>query len=79
MAYNSYVTSGWLDAYYHGKWWAAVEVFGMPERVDRGYHESRHIISRLRLLMRHRGCDTFFMEFVVIDCSGKYSMTVCER
>ena len=44
LAYN-YVTSGWLEAYYHGKWWSAVEVFGMPQRVDRGYHEGRRIIG----------------------------------
>ena len=68
LAYNNYVTLGWLDAYYHGKWWSAVEVVRMPQRVNRGYHGGRRIIGQIRLLMRHRGCDTFFMEFVAIDC-----------
>ena len=31
LAYINYVTSGWLDAYYHSKCWSAVEVFRMPE------------------------------------------------
>ena len=45
LAYNNYVTSGWLDAYYHGKWWSGVEVFRMPKWVDHGYHKGRHIIG----------------------------------
>ena len=73
-----YVTTAWMDAYYHGKWWSAVEVFGMSGHVDCGYHQGKHLIGQLWLLMRHRASNMFFMEFLVIDCSAEYSMTVCE-
>ena len=55
LAYNKYVTTAWLDAYYHGKWWSAVELVSFPMSgcIDRGYHRGKRIIGHLQLLMRH--------------------------
>ena len=47
LAYNNYVTTAWLDAYYHRKWWSAVDVFPMSGCVDHGYHWGKRLIGRL--------------------------------